>query len=49
MIQLAQTSATRAGTLVLSFDPRAGLAQTVYDATGGVIAIDELVAQQNWV
>lgn len=49
LIQLVRTGATRAGTLVLSFDPRAGLAQMVYDATGGVIAIDELIAQQNWV
>jgi|GEM_PF-551991 len=49
LAQLARTGATRAGTLVLSFDPRAGLAQTIYDATSGAVAIDEFVAQQNWV
>ena len=47
--QLGKSGATRAGTLILSFDPRADLAQTVYDATGGVIAIDEVLEQQKWV
>ncbi|MFG1314608.1 DEAD/DEAH box helicase [Xanthobacter autotrophicus] len=49
LIQLARANATRAGTLILSFDSRAGLAQAIYDATGGVIAIDEVVEQQKWV
>jgi len=49
LIQLASTGATRAGSLILGVDPRAGLAQLVYDATGGAIPVDEIVAQQNWM
>lgn len=49
LIQLGRTGAVRAGTLVLSIAPKVRLADIIYSATGGAIAIDEVASQQEWV
>lgn len=49
LISLARTTASKTGSLILAFDPRAGLGEAVFDATDGMVAIDETGAQLDWV
>lgn len=49
LVSLARTTATKTGSLVLAFDPRAGLGEAIFDATDGALPVDETAAQLDWV
>lgn len=49
LVGLARTGATKAGSLILAIEPRAGLAACVYDATDGAIPVDEFQRQLEWL
>lgn len=49
IVEVGRTGTVRAGTLVLVFYQGSGLAEAVYDASGGQIPIDEYYPQLDWV
>lgn len=45
----ARSMSSRAGSFLLTFDRQSGLADAIYDASGGAIPIDEYPRQLEWV